>query len=111
MAIVQYADNKTATALPSGARETRLVDPQQFLAARFVDLPAGASYTVTGQNGVDEYIYVFSGAVSLASGGKQHDLAAGSFAAVHEGMETKLAVKTGTPGRLLVSPQAADPRG
>jgi mannose-6-phosphate isomerase-like protein (cupin superfamily) len=111
MAILHYADNKTATALPSGARETRLVDPQQFLAARFVDLPAGASYTVTGQKGVDEYIYVFSGAVSLASEGKQDDLKAGSFAAVHEGMETKLAGKAGTAGVLIVSAKAGDVDG
>jgi|SRR5580692_7633164 mannose-6-phosphate isomerase-like protein (cupin superfamily) len=111
MAIVQYADKKTATALPSGASETRLVDPQQFLAAKFVDLPTGSTYTVSGQKGVDEYIYVFSGSVSLAGGDKQDELTAGSFAAVHEGMEIKLAGKAGTAGVLIVSAKAPDVDG
>jgi quercetin dioxygenase-like cupin family protein len=111
MAILHYADTKTATALPSGASETRLVDPQKFLAARFVDLPASASYTVAGERGADEYIYVFSGAVSLAGNGKQDELKAGAFAAVHERMEVKLSGKADTAGVLVVSARAPDVDG
>jgi mannose-6-phosphate isomerase-like protein (cupin superfamily) len=111
MAILQYADKATATALPSGAKETRLIDPQQFLAAKFVDLPPGVTYTVTGQNGVDEYIYVSAGAVSLTGDGKSGELKTDSFATVHEGMEVKLAGKTGTARVLIVSAKAPDVEG
>jgi glyoxylate utilization-related uncharacterized protein len=111
MATLHHANLAAASAPPAGAQETRLIDPQQFLAARFVDIPAGSDYTLTGQKGVDEYIYVFSGVVSLADGGKKDELKTDSFAAVHEGMEVKLASKAGASRVLIVSAKVPDVDG
>jgi mannose-6-phosphate isomerase-like protein (cupin superfamily) len=111
MATVLYGDKVTATALPSGAKEAKLIDPQKFLAARFVDLSPGVTYTVTGESGVDEYIYVSAGSVSLGRGGKQEELKIDSFAAVHEGEEARLSGEAGTARVLIVSAKAPDVAG
>ena len=111
MAILHYADKATATALPSGAKETTLIDQQQFLAAKFVDLPPGVTYTVTGQKGVDEYIYVAAGTVTVSGDGKNGELKTDCFATVHEGVEARLAGKAGTARVLIVSAKKPDVEG
>lgn len=84
MALLLPSGAVPATQLPSGAREIRLIQQQSHLSAVCLELKAGVSHEVAGQEDMDTYLYVFSGEIKVSVSDGATTFAAGSFAAFPE---------------------------
>ncbi|TCT06715.1 cupin domain-containing protein [Aquabacter spiritensis] len=69
----------------AGPSEIDLIEPGEFLSARFVDLPKGGAHAVEAAPGTDAYLYLFSGDAVLETAGRTQPFSAGAFLPLAEG--------------------------